>query len=132
MQTAVLYLASLIFFLAVEAVMLRMFMAPLFERHLGDWMADPLRMGPAAVFYLGYIAGALYLVSMPALRANDPMQALVGGLVLGLLAYGTYEFTNYATLTRWTMQQVVIDTIWGGVLTGATAWFGVIVARSFG
>lgn len=132
MQTAVLYLASLIFFLAVDAVMLRMFMAPLFERHLGDWMADPLRMGPAAVFYLGYIAGALYLVSMPALRANDPMQALVGGLVLGLLAYGTYEFTNYATLTRWTMQQVVIDTIWGGVLTGATAWFGVIVARNFG
>ncbi len=132
MQISVLFIASLVFFLAVDAMMLRFFMAPLFERHLGDWMAEPLRMGPAAVFYLGYIAGVVYLVALPALRANDPMQALIGGLVMGLLAYGTYEFTNYATLTRWTMQQVVIDTVWGGVLTGATAWVGVVVARSLG
>lgn len=132
MQVAVTYFASLAFFLAVDAVMLRVFMAPLFEKHLGDWMADPLRMGPATVFYLGYIAGLVYLVALPALRESDPVQALVGGLVLGLMAYGTYEFTNYATLARWSMQQVVIDTIWGGVLTGATAWVGVMVARNFG
>ena len=45
------------------------------------------------------------------------------------MCYGTYEFTNYATLRDWSMQQVVTDTIWGGFLTGISAWSGVMVTR---
>lgn len=131
MQIVILYAATVVFFLVVDAFMLKNVMQPMFEKHLGDWLADPVRFGPAVVFYLGFIAGLLYLVSIPALRADDPAKALIGGVVLGLVAYGTYEFTNYATLSRWTMQQVIADTIWGGVLTGASAWVGVMVARAF-
>ena len=50
--------------------------------------------------------------------------------VLGLLAYGTYEFTNYATLRDWSVNQVVVDTLWGGVLTGFSAWIGVVATRA--
>ena len=68
-------------------------------------------------------------MSLPALRAGAPAQALVNGAILGALAYGTYEFTNLATLRDWSWQQVVVDGRWGTALTGAAAWAGVVAAR---
>ena len=67
---------------------------------------------------------------MPALKADAPLQALFAGALLGAMAYGTYEFTNYATLTRWSLQMVAVDVAWGAVLTGVSAWVGVVVARA--
>ena len=109
-----------------------MLIKPVFDRHISHLYADPFRVVPIAVFYLGYVAGMLWLVSLPALRAGDPWAALIGGVVLGVLAYGTYEFTNYGTLRDWSAQQVAVDTLWGGVLTGVSAWVGVTVTRYFG
>ncbi len=127
----VLYLVTAIFFLAVDAVMLTKFMRPLFERYVGDWLLESPRLGAAAAFYLAYVAGLVYLVSRPALLAGDPVQALVQGAILGAMAYGTYEFTNWATLKNWSVVQVAADVTWGAVLTGVSAWLGVTVARVF-
>jgi uncharacterized membrane protein len=102
-----------------------------FVRLVGHLFADPFRLGAAALFYLGYVAGLLWFVSVPALRQPDPFAALIGGALLGLLAYGTYEFTNYATLRDWSLEQVLVDTIWGGFLTGVSAWVGVAAVRWF-
>lgn len=132
MQLFILYGATALIFLVLDAVGLRFLIRPVFERHVGHLLADPFRIVPAAVFYLGYIAGVLWFVSAPALRNGDALSALLGGALLGLLAYGTYEFTNYATLRDWTFAQVVIDTAWGGLLTGFSAWAGVMIARAFG
>jgi uncharacterized membrane protein len=77
------------------------------------------------VFYLFYVAGVVWFVSLPALRAGAPWQALVQGAVLGAMAYGTYEFTNYATLRDWAPKMVAIDLAWGTVLTGMAAAAGV-------
>ncbi|WP_106745915.1 DUF2177 family protein [Yoonia maritima] len=132
MQTIILYLSTACMFFAADAVGLRLLIKPVFERHIDHLFADPFRIVPAALFYLGYVAGVLWFVSVPALRAGDPMAALINGVLLGLLAYGTYEFTNYATLRDWSVQQLVIDTLWGGVLTGISAWVGVSVVRAIG
>ena len=129
MKIVVLYLVTAGVFFALDALGLRYLIKPVFERHVAHLFADPFRVVPAALFYLGYVAGVLYFVSLPALRAGDPMAALIGGALLGLFAYGTYEFTNYATLRDWSLEQVAVDTLWGGALTGVSAWAGVWVAR---
>ncbi len=129
MKIVVLYLVTAGMFFALDALGLRYLIKPVFERHVAHLFADPFRVVPAALFYLGYVAGVLYFVSLPALRAGDPMAALIGGALLGLFAYGTYEFTNYATLRDWSLEQVTVDTLWGGALTGVSAWAGVWVAR---
>ncbi|MFY0596737.1 MAG: DUF2177 family protein [Cognatishimia sp.] len=129
MKIVILYLCTTVIFFAVDAIGLKFLVKPVFERHISHLFADPFRVVPAAVFYLGYIAGLLWFVSVPALRANDPTAALIGGALLGLLAYGTYEFTNYATLKDWSFEQVATDLIWGGVLTGFSAWAGVMIVR---
>jgi len=132
MKILVLYFSTAVIFFAADAVGLRLLIKPVFERHVAHLFADPFRMVPAALFYLGYVAGVLWFVSVPALRTGDPVAALVGGVLLGLMAYGTYEFTNYATLRDWSVQQVAIDTTWGGILTGFSAWAGVMIARAVG
>ncbi len=131
MQIAVLYVTTAFVFLALDAAMLKLVMRPLFERRLGNWLLDEIRLGPAVAFYLLYIAGLLWLVSLPALRTGIPAHALLGGAVVGAMAYGTYEFTNYATLRAWSPQMVAVDVTWGTILTGLSAWFGVTVTRVF-
>ncbi|WBU57526.1 DUF2177 family protein [Paracoccus sediminicola] len=131
MQIVILYISTLVIFLAIDVVGISNIIRPVFERHVGDLLADPFRMVPAAAFYAAYIVGVLYFVSVPALAEDRPGKALLAGALIGLMCYGTYEFTNYATLRDWSMQQVVTDTLWGGFLTGLSAWAGVMVTRWF-
>lgn len=132
MSIVFLYLATALIFLVIDVVGLKLLIKPVFEQHVGHLFAEDFRLGAAGLFYLGYVAGIIWFVSLPALRAGDPTAALIGGILLGLMAYGTYEFTNYATLKDWTMQQVVLDTIWGAALTGVAAWGGVSIVRAIG
>lgn len=130
MQIAVLYMITALVFLALDAVMLKLVLQPLFEKHLSTWLLDEIRWGPAIVFYLLYVAGLIWLVSLPALRSGNLAQALLGGAVVGAMAYGTYEFTNYATLRTWAPQMVAVDLVWGTILTGFSAWMGVTITRA--
>ena len=130
MQTLTLYATTAILFLAIDAVMLRTVMKPLFEQYLGDALYDSPRLGAAAVFYLFYVFGLLVLVSIPAMNDDAPLRALWQGALLGAVAYGTYEMTNFATLKAWSVQMVATDWAWGTVLTGVTAWLGVVITRA--
>ena len=129
MPTVILYASTLVIFLAIDALGITRIIRPIFERHVGGLLADPFRLGPAAAFYAAYIVGVLYFVSLPALAKGNPSAALINGALIGLMCYGTYEFTNLATLRDWSWQQVAVDTIWGGALTGFSAWAGVMVTR---
>lgn len=132
MKILILYVSTLVVFLAVDVVGIRTLIRPIFERHIGELLADPFRLGPAAAFYCFYIVGVLYFVSIPALREGAPVQALLGGALLGLMCYGTYEFTSLAIMRDWSWNQVIVDTLWGGFLTGMSAWAGVMIARMIG
>lgn len=126
-----LYASTALVFLILDVVMLRTVLYPLFSSNIGSIMLDDMRMGAAAAFYLVYIGGVLWFVSIPALEVGAPFQAFLTGCILGVLAYGTYEFTNFATLRGWAMQMVLIDVIWGAVLTGTSAWAGVLITKTF-
>lgn len=131
MITFALFAITALIFLAIDAIGLHFLLRPIFERHVGDLLAQPLRLGPAAVFYLFYVAGLLYFVSLPALRSGEPVNAFLNGALFGLVAYGTYEMTNYATLRDWSIEQVAIDCLWGAALTGLAAWAGVAIVQRF-
>ena len=131
MTYLVLYAVTVVVFLGLDVVMLKKVMYPMFSSNIGSMMLDSPKMGPAAAFYLFYVGGVLWFASIPALQAGQPSQAFVAGFVLGLLAFGTYEFTNFATLRGWVIQMVAVDVVWGGVLTGTSAWVGVSVVKAF-
>lgn len=128
MQIVSLYVLTALIFLILDAIMLRLHMAPLFERQIGAAMLEQIRMAPAVVFYLAYVAGLLYLVSVPALKSGGAV--LLPAAVLGFMAYGTYEFTSYAIMKGWTLRMVATDVIWGTALTGFSAWAGLALTRA--
>ena len=130
MSIAILYVSACVIFLILDALMLTFVMRPLFERHLGDQMLTELRLIPAALFYLGYIAGLTYLVSVPALKTGDPWSALLPAAIIGAMAYGTYEFTSYAIMKSWHPSMVIVDVAWGTVATALVAAGSVWVTRA--
>lgn len=129
MQIITLYAVTAVVFLILDAVMLTTVIKPAFQKHIGDWLLESPKLAPAAAFYLFYVAGILYFVSLPAMEEGGVLRALTTGALLGAVAYGTYEFTNISTLTRWSWEMVAIDWVWGMVLTGVSAAAGVFVAR---
>ena len=131
MRLTILYFSSLIVFLAVDIVMLSVYMTPLFREHVGHLMAEPIRLGPAMGFYLFYVAAVLYLAAWPAVKMMRASAAIMPAAILGLAAYGTFEFTNYAILADWHIAMLISDTLWGGVLTALTAWSGATITLRF-
>ncbi len=127
MTIIILYTITAAIFLLLDALMLSFVMSPLFRQHIPDLLAPQLRLLPAAVFYLAYVAGLVALVSLPALRTGSPV--IIPAAIIGAMAYGTYEFTNYATLKGWHPAMVATDLIWGTVLTAFSAWAGVTLTR---
>lgn len=129
---AIALVAAAVVFLLADAVMLSQVVRPIFERHLGPELRTDIRIGPAAAFYLFYLAVLAFLVMVPAVREGWPMGRVVlhAGLI-GAVAYGTYEFTSYAVMERWHWSMVAVDLVWGTVLTATSAAAGVLVARLF-
>ncbi|MEO1000530.1 MAG: DUF2177 family protein [Pseudomonadota bacterium] len=129
MTTLYLFLATGLTFLVIDVIWLTAVMQPLFQREVGPLLADPPRLGVAAGFYLIYIAGLVHFAGLPGLTAG-PLSAAVNGGFIGLIAYGTYEMTNMATLRDWSWTLVVADTAWGIVLSAASAAGGVLILRA--
>ena len=127
MQIATLYIATTLIFLVLDALMMRLHMQPLFSRHLGAGLAENIRWVPALLFYLGYIAGLIALVSWPALKSGSAI--VLPALIIGAMAYGTYEFTSYAIMRDWHISMLLTDFIWGTCLTAVSAWGGVAMVR---
>lgn len=114
--------------LVLDAIWLTVSAPRLYRPLLGDLLADDFRLAPAAAFYVLYVAGIVILAVMPAIDAGRWQTAAVNGLVLGLVAYGTYDLTNQATLRTWPVMVTVVDLIWGALLTSLTALAGYVGA----
>ena len=69
----------------------------------------------AALCYVFLIAGLNYFIIKPKRSVSD-------AFLLGIVIYGVYETTNYATFKNWSLLTVIIDTLWGGLLFAATTY----------
>ena len=125
------YVVMLVFFLLVDAVMIVKVINPVFQANVSEIMKSQFNVFAAGMFYLFYVSGILWFGTLSGIKAGSVFNAALSGLFLGLLAYSTYEITNFATLKGWTTQMVIIDTIWGGVLGGLTATVGFYTYRFF-
>jgi uncharacterized membrane protein len=90
-----------------------------YKREMGDLMAESIRIGPAALFYLLYPLGLVYLALQPAPAAAA--EAFLRCAVVGLVAYGAYDLTNLAIVRGWSLRLCLADMAWG---TAASALAG--------
>ena len=86
----------------------------------------------AIAFYLLYVAGVLIIVVLPAAHSGELWKAVVYGALLGLVAYATYDLTNWSTLKDWPGIVSMVDMVWGTTLTTIVATSGYFIARWLG
>ena len=98
-----------------------------YRRNLGHLLADKPHLGYAVVFYVLYIIGIIVFALRPALDGGSWPAALGYGAALGTFAYVTYDLTNAATLQKWPLSIVVVDILWGALLTGLATVVGWLV-----
>jgi uncharacterized membrane protein len=67
----------------------------------------------ALVCYILLIAGLNYFI----IQRN---RSVPEAFFLGLVIYGVYDSTNYATLKKWEANVAIMDTLWGGSLFALT------------
>ena len=115
------YIATMVFFLAIDAVWLSTMADLLYRPLLGDLLAPQFRPVPAVLFYLIYCAALTFFAVLPGLDQRRLVVALRNGAFFGFAAYGTYDLTNQATLVTWPTTLTVADLIWGSFLSAATA-----------
>lgn len=117
--------AGLVTFLALDLVWIGIVANQFYKRELAglarmDGENFAIRLGPALVLYPLIILG-LQLFVLPRAEAGHPLSAALWGGLFGLVGYGIYDLTNYATLTQFTLRMTVVDMCWGFVLSAVTS-----------
>jgi uncharacterized membrane protein len=122
------YVATAVVFLVSDYVWLSRAIG-FYRNALGDLLADKPNIGAAAIFYLIYVLGIVVLAVMPATRNGGWVSAVTLGGTLGLVAYATYDLSNLATLSRWSVAVSVVDMIWGTLVTAVASLAGFYAIR---
>ncbi|MET3898491.1 putative membrane protein [Devosia sp. UYZn731] len=122
------YAATAVIFFACDFVWLSTMGGFYRERASGLFLDKP-NLAIAGLFYLVYVGGVVFLAVIPGLSGGSWSAALLAGLVLGLVAYGTYDLTNLSTLKNWPLAVTLVDLAWGTGLTGVAATGGFLVTR---
>jgi uncharacterized membrane protein len=125
------YAIMAVAFLGLDFAWLSLTMKPLYRAHLGGLLMEKPDLLAAGVFYLLYPVGILVLAVMPSAAPGNWAHAVCSGAVLGVMAYGTYNMTNQATLNGWSATVSVVDTTWGGVATAVVSGIGYAVTKRF-
>jgi uncharacterized membrane protein len=125
------YVAAAVVLLGLDALWLSVMGGVLYRPALGDLMADKFHLLPAVCFYALYVVGVVYFPISAAFESGRWSTALVQGAVFGLMAYGTYDLTNQATLRHWSTALTIADMSWGAVLTASSATLSYLLVNAF-
>lgn len=131
-KTLTAYVATLLAFLVLDGLWLGVLMGPTYRAWLGGLMLPTPVIAPAVLFYLLYGAGIVFFGVLPGLRHHRLGKAAAHSAILGLMAYGTYDLTNWATLQGWPGQLSLVDWAWGTFASGVAGAVGYLAARRFG
>jgi len=125
------YLCTGVVFLVLDAGFLTLVGPRLYRPDIGPLLGDGVRLAPAILFYLLYIAGLVWFCVAPALGGSW-MKALSAGVVLGLVAYGTYDLTCQSVMRIWSWKVTLVDLAWGAVASGIASALGLLATRGLG
>jgi uncharacterized membrane protein len=103
----------------------------LYYEEMGAILLEKFNMVPALIFYVVYVVGVVILVVNPALAKDSLTHAALYGALFGLVAYATYDLTSLAVLKGFSTKIVVIDLVWGAILTAVVASVTYTVVRQW-
>ena len=79
-----------------------------------------VRYYPAIIFYI--ISGLAFVYYIYPLGKKSGTDMIKYGALMGLLMYGTFDFTNLALFKNYTLKYAIMDTVWGMTAMALTSY----------
>lgn len=115
---------ALVTFVALDALWLGFIM----RRRYRTWLSPIARISGGSMAPIWPAAAGVYLllalgvVAFALPRAGGLVLPAAGwGGLLGVVTYGLYNLTNYATLAAWPLAMTVVDIAWGAALCASAS-----------
>ena len=124
------YVASAVVFLVADFFWLTR-MIGFYRNSLGDLLADKPNLIAAGALYSIYFIGIVVFAVLPSVKSGGWLSAFLLGALLGLVSFSTYDLTNLATLSRWPLNVVIVDMIWGTFITALASLSGFLIVTLF-
>ena len=112
------FFIALIFFFIIDVFWIYFVATPMYKQEVSSLME--LKIPPALLFYVIFLLGLIFFVVNPN-QDNTLLNVFLIGAFFGLVTYGTYDLTVYATMNIFSLKLVVADILWGMFLSGAVA-----------
>ena len=112
------FFIALIFFCIIDVFWIYFAAAPMYKQEVASLME--LKIPPAILFYIIFLLGLIFFVINPN-HDNALFNVFMIGAFYGLVTYGTYDLTVYATMNIFSLKLVIADILWGMVLSGSVA-----------
>lgn len=115
------FLVGLLTILVIDITYLQISVPLLYRPGMGVLMKPVMYAKDIAFGALAWsllVFGILYFVVMDALSLKD---ALFRGGLFGMVVYSVYNLTNKSSLLQWGNLMMVVDTMWGSLLSAAVA-----------
>ena len=116
-------------FLIIDIIWLSFSVKSFYGPRIGHLFADKPVIWAAAMFYIIYVFGLGVVIIEPSINFDDTFKFLFKAFMFGLVAYGTYNLTNMATVKGWSPSVVFVDMLWGGSLTAFSSYYGIFLAK---
>ena len=126
------YAASLMVFFALDLTWLGVVAKAFYRAQMGHLMRPDVQWPAALLFYLIYVAAIVILCVAPAVEKQSVGRAAALGAVFGLAAYAAFDLTSLALLKDFPSKVVLVDLVWGTVLTAAVSAAGYMAAQRMG
>ena len=121
-----LYLVTLFVIVPIDFLFLGVIAKGFFTSQVGHLLGE-IKLVPAVLFYLAYVAGILIFVSGGG--GATWQSTLLYGALFGFFCYATFELTSMSMLKNWSWAFVVVDIAWGAFVTAVSATAGLLVAN---
>ena len=112
------FFIALLFFFIIDVFWIYFVATPMYKQEIPSLME--LKVAPALLFYAIFLMGLIFFVVNPN-QDNTLLNVFLIGAFYGLVTYGTYDLTVYASMNIFSLKLVVADILWGMFLSGAVA-----------
>ncbi|MCA3648015.1 MAG: DUF2177 family protein [Methylobacterium sp.] len=117
-----------IVYLILDMLWLLVIARGFYQAEIGALLKPQPDLMAAGMFYILYLAGMMVFVILPGAENGQIGKAIAMGFFFGLVAYGTYDLTNWAVLKGFGPRIALVDMAWGAtvsaIVTGSSLGVG--------
>ena len=112
------FFIALLFFFIIDVFWIYFVATPMYKQEVGALME--LKVPTALIFDVIFLLGLIFFVINPN-QNNTLSNVFLIGAFFGLVTYGTYDLTVYASMNIFSLKLVIADILWGMLLSGSVA-----------